>query len=102
MTAWRVVLTPASTRVLDRVRGVDLVGLRGVILALADEPRPAAAVKLTGTRDLWRIRVRIEGRPWRVVYQLRPREHLVLVTRIARRDQGTYRQPRMITVGATF
>lgn len=85
-------LTPAAQRQIDRLRGVDLLALRGVILALADEPRPPGAVKLAGA-DLWRVRVRVEGRPWRVVYQLRTRERLVVITRVARRDEGTYRRP---------
>jgi mRNA interferase RelE/StbE len=90
--AWRVVLTPAAQRQIDRLRGVDLLALRGVILALADEPRPPGAAKLAGGTDLWRVRVRVEGRPWRVVYQLRTRERLVVITRVARRDEGTYRR----------
>ncbi len=92
MTPWRVELTPAARRQLDRLHGIDLLALRGVILALGEEPRPAGAVKLTGATGLWRVRVRIEGRSWRIVYQLRASERLVLVTRVARRDEGTYRQ----------
>jgi len=90
--AWRVVLTPAAQRQIDRLHGVDLIALRGVILALAAERRPPGAVKLAGAEGLWRIRVRIESRPWRVVYQLRTRERLVVITRVTRRDEGTYRR----------
>jgi len=67
------------------------MALRGVILALADDRRPPGAQKLRGT-DLWRIRVRIDGAPWRVVYQVRDSERLVVVTRVARRDESTYRR----------
>jgi mRNA interferase RelE/StbE len=88
---YRVELTPAAMRQLERLRGPTLVALRGVILGLADEPRPSGARKLTGGMDLWRIRVRIDGVPWRVIYQVRDRERLVVVTRVARRDEGTYR-----------
>jgi len=88
---YRVVLAPAAQRQLDRLRGSAVVGLRGVILALGDEPRPSGTVKLAGRRNLWRIRVRIDGRGWRVVYQLRERERLVIVTRVVPRDEGTYR-----------
>jgi len=87
-----VVLTPAAQRALDRVRGTTLLALRGVILALANDPRPPGASKLTSTRDLWRIRVRIEGVQWRVVYRLHPRQRQVVVTRVVRRDEGTYRR----------
>jgi mRNA interferase RelE/StbE len=90
--AYRVVLTPAAQRQLDHVRGVPLVALRGAILALADEPRPPGGAKLAGHRNLWRLRLRVDGRPWRVVYQLDEAERLVIVTRIARRDEGTYRR----------
>jgi mRNA interferase RelE/StbE len=90
--AYRVVLTPAAQRQLDRLRGVTLIALRGVILALADEPRPPGSAKLAGRRNLRRLRVRIDGQPWRVVYQLDESEQLAIVTRIARRDEGTYRR----------
>ena len=90
MSAWRVELTPAAARQLRRVRADELLALRGVILDLARDRRPAGAGKLRGA-DLWRIRLRIDGVPWRVVYQVRSAERLVVVTRIARRDEGTYR-----------
>lgn len=88
---YRVILTPAAQRELERLRGTTLAALRGVILALADEPVPHGAAKLAGHRDLWRIRVRIDGRPWRVVYLLRSNERDVIVTRVVPRDGGTYR-----------
>jgi len=88
---WRVELTPAAVRQLRRVRTDELLALRGVILALADDQRPSGARKLSGT-DLWRLRLRIDGMPWRIVFQLRSDEHLVIVTRVARRDEATYRK----------
>lgn len=89
--AYRVVLAPAAQRQLDRLRGVAAIALRGVILALVNEPGPAGASKLASKGNLWRLRLRVDGEPWRVVYQLRERERLVIVTRIARRNEGTYR-----------
>lgn len=88
---YRVVITPAAQRQLERLRGVSLVAIRGVILGLADERRPSGAAKLAGRRNLWRIRVRIDGRQWRVVYQLDETQRMVIVTRVARRNEGTYR-----------
>lgn len=88
---YRVVITPAGQRQLERLRGVSLVAIRGVILGLADEPRPAGAAKLAGRPNLWRIRLRIDGRPWRVVYHLDETQRMVIVTRVARRNEGTYR-----------
>jgi mRNA interferase RelE/StbE len=88
---FRVVLTPAAQRQLSGQRGTILLALRGVILALATEPQPRGARKLSGSDDLWRIRLRIDGQPWRVVYQLRSKERTVVVTRVAKRVEGTYR-----------
>lgn len=70
---------------------MEAAALRGVILALADDPRPSGAAKLRGRRGLWRILVRVDGRAWRVVYQLRDADRLIIVTRVAARDEGTYR-----------
>ncbi len=90
MAAWRVELTPAVARQLRRVRADELLALRGVILALGEDRRPRGARKLRGS-SFWRVRVRIDGVPWRVVYQPRDRDRLVVVTRVARRDEATYR-----------
>ena len=92
MAGYRVVLSPAAQRVLDRLRGTTLLALRVVILALVNDPRPPGASKLSGTRDPWRIRLRIEGVQWRVIYRLHARQRQVVVTRLVRRDEGTYRR----------
>lgn len=86
----RVVLAPGVVRVLERLRGPILVALRGAILALSDEPRPAGSRNLTGF-DLYRVRLRIDGVAWRILYQVRDAERVVLITRVARRDEATYR-----------
>jgi mRNA-degrading endonuclease RelE of RelBE toxin-antitoxin system len=90
MSPWRVELAPAVGRQLRRLRGDNLLAMRGAILALRDDPFPAGARKIVAA-DLWRIRLRIHGAPWRVVYQVREAQHLVIVTRVARRDEATYR-----------
>lgn len=92
MAPFRVILTPAAQRQLDKLRDIELSALRGVILALGDEPRPPGVAKLKGSRDLFRLRLRIDGRPWRVVYQVRAADRQVVVTRVAARDEGTYRE----------
>lgn len=84
-------LVPGAARVLERLHGPTQVALRGAILALADEPRPAASRKLSGL-DLYRVRLQIDGIPWRILYQVREAERIVLITRVARRDEGTYRR----------
>jgi len=60
------------------VRRVD-----AAILALADNPRPAGCVKLSGLSDLWRIRVG----DYRVVYEIRDRQLIVLIVGVAHRRE---------------
>ena len=87
----RVRLEPAAARRLGKLRGPTFVALRGVLLALGHDPRPVGCRKLRG-RDLYRIRLRIDGVPWRVVYQVRDAEEVVLVIRVGRREEATYRR----------
>lgn len=62
------------TRVLDRLR------------ALADAPRPAGCAKLAG--DVYRIR----AGDYRAVYQVSDADQTVLVLRVVRRSEKTYRR----------
>lgn len=89
--SYRVVLAPGAARMLERVRGATLMGLRGALLALGDDPRPPGSRKLSGS-DLHRVRLRIDGIPWRILYQVRDAERAVWVARVVRRDEGTYRR----------
>lgn len=89
--AYHVELSPATRRMVDRLRGVSLIAVRGVIRGLADDPRPAGSTKLVGTRDLWRLRVRIDGEAWRLIYAIDDARQLVVITRVVRRDERTYR-----------
>jgi mRNA interferase RelE/StbE len=61
--------------------------LRGPILSLAIEPRPPGTVKLAGT-DFWRLRVG----DLRVIYWVDDAAGLVVVLRLARRSESTYRR----------
>jgi len=89
--AFTVVVRPAAQRQLAKLRGPLSIALHGAILALGDDPRPPGAIKLAGSSDLWRIRIRLDGRPWRLVYQIDDRASLVRVLRVVARDEGTYR-----------
>lgn len=83
---YRVELSPAAGRELRRLPIRDAAALRDPILALGLEPRPFGAVKLAGT-DQWRIRVG----PLRVVYAIDAMAGVVIVLRVARRSEATYR-----------
>jgi mRNA-degrading endonuclease RelE of RelBE toxin-antitoxin system len=61
--------------------------LRGPILALGIEPRPPGAVKLAGT-DFSRLRVG----DLRLIYLVDDAGSLVIVLKVARRSESTYRR----------
>ena len=83
----RVELAPAAQRQLRRLPPGDAARLRGPILVLAIEPRPPGAVKLAGT-ELWRLRVG----DLRVIYLIHDSSGLVIVLKVARRSESTYRR----------
>ncbi len=86
---FRVELTPAAQRQLRRLPPGSAAALRGPILGLGFEPRPPGASKLTGT-DFWRLRVG----DLRVIYLSEEARGLVIVLRVARRSESTYRRVR--------
>jgi mRNA interferase RelE/StbE len=86
---WRVELAPAAQRQLRKLPPSETARLRGPILALGGDPRPPGAVRLAGTA-FWRLRVG----DLRVVYAIEERARLVVVLRVARRAESTYRRVR--------
>jgi mRNA interferase RelE/StbE len=84
---YRVDLSPAAQRQLRRLPPGDAARLRGPILALGIEPRPPGSTKLVDT-DIWRVRVG----DLRVLYSIEDPDRLVVVLRVARRSESTYRR----------
>jgi mRNA interferase RelE/StbE len=85
----RVDLAPTAQRQLRKLPPGIAASLRGPILALARNPRPPAATKLVGT-DFWRLRIG----DVRVIYAIDDEARLVVILRVARRSESTYRQVR--------
>lgn len=84
---YRVEIAPAAQRQLRKLPPGDAAALRGPILALALDPRPAGAAKLAGT-DFWRVR----AGDLRLIYAVDDATHLVVILRVARRSESTYRR----------
>lgn len=82
----RVELAPAAQRQLRRLPPGEATRLRNPILALAIEPRPPDAAWLVGTR-FWRLRVG----DLRLIYLIDDGTNLVVVLKVARRYESTYR-----------
>ncbi len=84
---YRVELAPAAQRQLRRLPPGDAARLRGPILALAIEPRQPGVEKLRGS-ELWRLRVGGQ----RVIYFADDTARLVVILKVARRSESTYRR----------
>lgn len=91
---YRIEISPAADRDLEklkaRIRMPDFERLRNVVRSLANEPRPPGVRKIAvakGTDKAYRIRV---GN-YRLVYDVYDDAKLVLILRVARRSEATYR-----------
>lgn len=85
--AYEVEFAPAAARELSKLRADDVARLRRPILRLAFEPRPSGVQRVAVTHYL-RLRVG----DMRVIYLVRDDQRQVMITRIAKRSEGTYRR----------
>ncbi|MEO5964264.1 MAG: type II toxin-antitoxin system RelE/ParE family toxin [Candidatus Limnocylindrales bacterium] len=83
---YRVDLAPAAARELRRLPPGDAARLRGPILSLALESRPPGVTRLVGS-DQWRMRIG----DLRVIFTVDDPTRVVIVLRVARRNESTYR-----------
>ncbi len=86
---YRVELAPAAQRQLKRLPPGVAAALRGPILALAMDPRPPGVQKLEGAA-FWRLRVG----DLRLVFAIDDADRLVVILKVARRSESTYRRIR--------
>jgi mRNA interferase RelE/StbE len=84
-----VELAPAAARQLRKLPPNETARLRAPILALGQDPRPVGAMALAGTPFL---RLRIGD--VRVVYHVDDVKRRIVVLRVARRAESTYRRVR--------
>ncbi len=84
MPEYRIEFAPAAKRQFDRLPRNLKERIRPHIDALATDPRPHGVKKLADPDALYRIRVG----DYRVVYQVRDEELLVLVVRVADRKDA--------------
>ena len=82
-----VEISPAAGRDLKRLLPTARDPIETAIYALADNPRPTNATKLVGAEDQYRLRV---GQ-FRVIYRILDRLRVVVVGRVVRRSETTYR-----------
>ena len=87
MPRYAVYFKPSADRQLAKLPRDDQRRIVTAVEALADDPRPPGAVKITGDGNLWRIRVG----DYRIVYEIHNDRLVVLVLRVAHR-KDVYRR----------
>lgn len=90
MAEYELRITVGASKELDALpRKKDRQAVVARILALAEEPRPAGCVKLSGLDELYRVR---QG-SYRIVYAIEDDQLVVIVIRIVDRKEA-YRKAR--------
>ena len=82
--AYRIELTPAAGRDFKRLPRAAVVRLAPRLDALADDPRPAGVLPMTGMHGYYRLRVG----DYRIIYKVEDARLLVLVIRVANRREA--------------
>ena len=89
---YKLEVSPAADRDLEKLKGrivrQDFERLRDAVAGLAEEPRPQGVRKIKGEERAYRIRVG----SYRVVYEVYNDDNLVLILRVVRRSETTYRR----------
>lgn len=85
MPGYEVLLRRRAEKQLDRVPYADHGRIVGAVSALADDPRPSGCRKLHD--DIYRIRIG----PYRVIYKIDDRHKKVVIGKVARRREDSYR-----------
>ena len=86
--AYRVIFRPNAEREVKRFSLDVQSRIMTEILALAETPRPSAAIKLKGSENLYRIRVG----DYRVIYSVEDDLVVVVVVEVGNRKE-IYRKP---------
>lgn len=81
--AYRVELAPRATRELRRLDHIIRERVLRALIGLEVDPRPQGVKKLVGAESTWRLRIG----DYRIVYEIRDRELLVMVVRVAHRRE---------------
>lgn len=82
---YEILYEPHAERDLDKVPANDFRRLDAKICALAENPRPVGVEKLTVTT------YRIRSGDWRVIYLIDDGAKRIVISRIRRRNERTYR-----------
>lgn len=82
--SYSVQIIGAARREMRRIDRSQQERIRAAIRALGTEPRPHGCRKMTGSEDLYRIRVG----DYRLVYQIQGDQLVILIVRIRHRREA--------------
>lgn len=83
MRRYEILMLPSAEKDLAAIPQPDKTRLLKIAGALADNPRPAGAVKLSGYSDLYRIR----SGHYRIVYEIHDKRLLIVIAGAGGRDK---------------
>lgn len=85
--SYQVIVRPVAEKFILRLNESDYGAIVERFRSLEQEPRPPRVKKLAES-GLWRIRVG----SFRVIYAIDDQESLIIVVRVARRTEDTYKR----------
>jgi len=85
---WTIVIDQEPQKVLRRLPGDLRQRIDRAILALAEDPRPAGCRPV---RDAPRGTYRVRVGTYRVIYTVLDTDRVIVVARVRKRDESTYR-----------
>jgi mRNA interferase RelE/StbE len=84
---FRVEIAPAAQRNIRRISSQLREPIEAAIYRLADDPHPRGSIKLRGRERTWRVR----AGQFRIIYEVHSDMLLVLILKVASRNEATYR-----------
>ena len=80
---YTVIIKKSAQKQIEKIPAIYLNKIKTAILNLAGQPRPHGAIKLTGSKNIYRIRIG----DYRVVYEITDKTLFVYVFDIDHRKQ---------------
>jgi mRNA interferase RelE/StbE len=81
--SYTVIIKKSAQKQIEKIAPIYLNKIKTAILNLAEEPRPHGAIKLTGSKNIYRIRIG----DYRVVYEIIDKTLYVYVFDVDHRKQ---------------
>lgn len=86
--AYRIELSPAAQRDIKRFSSQVVPLIEAAVLSLENDAYPPGARKVIGEKSVWRVRVR----SYRIIYEIHQDESLIVVLKVDKRGESTYKR----------